>query len=177
MPYRVLTCAAIISMVLGLTTCSGGGNNSDYFVAAWLDLSCYPQDIYVGERTIVTAYIEDVNPQGVVVKFRYPDSLSYVPESAFLDVEGEIINVGPMVNAHDKKDSYIYLVYVFSQDTFGKHLNGKLFFHLLAEKVDKEARVEAAATMRDTNLPDTEQFDIRDPQFGTDTAVTVEIKK
>jgi len=164
-------------VLLSASSCGGGGGaGNDFFVAATIDIDAYPESIYVGERTIITTYIDDVCANGVVVKFRYPQSLHYVPETAFLDIDGQIVDIGPLFNGLSRKDYYNYLVFVFPQETFGKHRNGKLFFHLEAAKMNNAARVAVAATMRDTNLPDTQQFNINDPKFGSDTEVTIRIK-
>lgn len=111
-----------------------------------------------------------------MLKFRYPQSLSFVSGTAVLEVEGNQVSIQPVANAVNNQDFHTYLAFVLSSDTFGGPRKGKITFALLANRANEAARIAVAAATRDLNLPDHAQFNVQDPKFGSDAAVTIRIR-
>lgn len=174
MVKRLFLAFSILGVFLG-AGCSGGGGGDDFFGPAIVSLDANPRTIFVGDRALISVDLEEVNEDGVVLVFRYPTALSYVDKTALLEVEDSEVKVTPLVNAGRKGS--IYLAFVFSGETFGEDLRGKLTLQLTGLKPDDNAILELDPSIRDTDLPDDEQFNINNPVFGTDTEVTLRVKK
>jgi hypothetical protein len=169
---RILTLGLLV--LLSLTSCGGGGGGGEFFGAAVVDLSANPDNMFVRDRTLITSNISEVNEAGIVFTLRYPKNLSYVLDTAKLKIGQTDVDVGPVIN--QLQDGWVYLVFVFSSDTFSADRRGTFTAQLLAETATDEAQIELQPTIRQAGVPDSQQFDLNNPKFGTDTSVTVTIK-
>ncbi|RIL09656.1 MAG: hypothetical protein DCC75_06050 [Proteobacteria bacterium] len=176
-----ITTAILICLISALVLCScggggGGSTRDDYFVPARIDLDADPNDFLLGQRTLVTTWIYDIDEDGIVLKFRYPRGLVYATDTAYLEADGETIDLTPDTN--DSSGSNTFLVFVMPPELFGRDSHGKVKFELRGEKVltDDES-IEASVNIRDITLPDDQQFSIKDPNFGVLDSTHVQVNK
>lgn len=171
-PRMKIYCSILIGiMAILFSGCGGGGGSGgDFQEPANVDIEATPKDIYIGGRTLVRTFIDNVHTDGVVIKFRFPKGLNYVKESSRLYIAGGDVDVGPTNSG--TKDTSNYLVYVFSKDVFGD-FSGELDFQLEAGEGIGSAKIEVQPAFRNPALPDSQQFSIKDPKFGTDIYVQI----
>lgn len=160
-------------LITPLTGCGGGGGGDEFVGAALVALQVSPRKIDTGDRVQVRAMLERVNKDGVVLKFRYPTRLVYVPGTSMLMVDGDEIDITPMVNTNDGNRTY--LVYFLSEDWFEEG-RGDVVFQLTAVDDTKSAPIEVDADVNDTSLPDPVEFSIDNPQFEAEDTVEIEIR-
>ena len=154
-----------------ITACGGGGGSGDGFQPpAEVDIDATPKDVFIGGRTLVRAFIDDVHPDGVVLKFRFPKGLAYVTNTSRLRVAGGDVDVGPTNTGTNDTSSYV--VFVFPREVFGEY-SGELDFQLEARDGIGSAKIELQPSYRNLSVSDDRQFNINDPKFGTDVYVQI----
>ena len=169
---KLSTFFAILALTALLPACGGGGGGDDFVGAGNVSIRVSPGTIDVGDRLQVTIEVTEVNEDGVILKFQYPRGLSYVPNSAFLIVDGEELDVGPTIN--QSIDDETFLVFFFSNEIFGDNDRGDLEFQL---RGDDEADGEIGVDIDVDNplVGNDIEFQITAPEFQAEDKVTVEV--
>lgn len=165
---------AVLAVAPFLSSCGGGGGGGDSFIgAARVSINVSPSTIDTGDRMEVVVRITDVHPNGILLKFRYPSGLSYVPNSALLLVNDEEVDIGPQKN--QTKDNSSYLVYFLSQAQFDEDYRGEVVFQLAGVKSFSEGEVEVDADVNDPLINDDDEFVLDSPEFGAEDAAGVRV--
>ncbi len=173
---KILFRAIVLSVALfGLSGCGGGGGGGgdDFVGAALVAISAQPTQIDSGGRTRVTCEIQEVHQNGIALKFRFPQGISYVRETAFLEVNGQQIDISP--NYYLSSGSSRYLVFFLSRDIFGEDNYGKVTFELRGDSEVKDGRIEVDADVDDPFIANSAEFDVNNPEFGYEDQVKIEV--
>lgn len=173
MPFNIRN-LIVIGCIFALANCGGGGGGGGGFIgAAQVSLSASPTTIDSGDRMLVRAQISRVHENGILLKFRYPDALTYVLDSAILTVNGKEIDASPSTNA--AKDGDIYLVYFFSQGIFDEDFQGEFSMQLEGTSALNSGTLEVDSDVDDPLIDDSVEFDIENPEFVPEDSVSVRV--
>lgn len=160
----------------GVFGCGGSGGGGDSFSGAGNVLvSIQPNTIDVGDRTRVTVRISQVNPDGILLKVKFPDGLSYVGDTAFLIIGSDEIDIGPDLNVSGDGDDQ-FLVFFFEQDDFSENFEGVVQFELVG--VDKVVAGEVEVDI-DVDVPTVDnpgEFDPFNPAFQAEDSDMVVVE-
>lgn len=177
--YSVLVAAALL-----VSACGGGGGGGGSFAgAARITLRASPNSIDTGDRTQVSINISDVIDSGVVLKIRYPNKLSYAPNTARLKVDSEDVYTNLEPNFAQERNDSKYLVFMLPRDLFGDFSQDEeirsepatLTLQLVGNARLRDGRIEADADVNDLQVPDNEEFDINNPKFEAESEATIEV--
>lgn len=175
--YSYMPFARFIILLLALSvfsSCGGGDDDDSSFVgAAIVSINTSPRKIDTGDRTQTRVTIQEVHENGILLKVRFPAALSYVLDSAILEVDGDEIDVGPAINSGDEND--VYLVFFFSNDTFGEDARGTLTFELEASSGTKKGEIEVDADVDDPLVDNGSEFDTENPEFVAESTTSIEV--
>lgn len=175
---RALITGGLLLFVAFLVGCSGGGGGDDFFGPAQVDFRVTPKSIFIGDRVIARAELEEVNEDGIVLIYRFPTALAYVNDSARLVLnDDDEVALTPVLNQAIEEDQEVYLVFVLPGSAFDDDERGEVNLQLLAIASKESAKIELDPNIRDLEKSDNQQFNIQDPVFGTDIAEIIEIKK
>jgi hypothetical protein len=142
----------------------GGGGSSDTNNPGEVTLQVEKSYMDSGDLTGVRAEVFDINPNGVILKIRYPKSLRYVKDSAvFYKGEDEERPVAPNTEATD--DENRYLVFFFSRRSANGDSYISVDFDLKAVSTDLEAFVEVDLDNNDPTVLDRDEFKVSAPRF------------
>ncbi len=160
----------------------GGGGGSDAFVgAATVSIDLVPSRIDSGDRTQVTSYVGDVHPNGIALKYRFPEGLIYVPDSAKLEMDQRKVSLSPTVNVFDSKENSTYLVFYLSQSLFrtaGEEYTGaagKIILQLEGRGVVRDGKVEVDADVDDPLEDNSSEFSIDNPEFSAADSASISV--
>ncbi len=155
---------------------SHGGDNNEAF-SAIVNISANPNVVDTGDRTQLVVKISEVHQNGILLKIRFPKSLSYVADSSYI-IASSSSDKKTKVTPEEKgkKYEYTYLVYFLNPKQFGDKNKGKLYFELKALKAEKNVAVEVDPDVNDPAIPDDKEFSIVDPDFSADAVTYVTIK-
>lgn len=181
---RVFTAARITSLLLGLSlsaatvSCGGGGGGSGSSSPNYpgdLSFRVERSQIDPGDKNRVYVEIDNLNSSGAILKFRYPNALRYVPNSAwFFRGMDEAVHVAPYDETSLDGDRYlVFFLYPSSaiNDSFIT-----LEFDLKAVKSNSDAFIEVDLDNNDQGVPDSIEFRPSDPRFSALEKWDVEIE-
>lgn len=160
-----------------LTGCGGGGGGGDDFLgAAVVDIVASPRNIDTGDRSVVKAYLTDVNEDGLMLKFRFPKELRYVVDSARLVVDSDTDgrDASPDVSVTVDNDSY--LVFFLPQDDFDDNQRGIVEFQVEADEEISDGEVEVDPDVDDPLIDNGVEFDPENPEFGAESSVSISVR-
>lgn len=169
---------SISKLLLGLGLCvtlqgcgsGGGGDDEDFGGAARLEFRVGPTTIDTGDRVRVEAKLSEIHDDGVLLKFSYPTSLSYVADSATLDIDDDETSIVPVANV--EADNDMYLVFSLPQTLFDDELRGTVSVELQALKTTDRATVGV-----DADVDSTTTFNPQNPEYAAEDEVDVEVRK
>lgn len=166
--------AATTALSAAIASCGGigggggggggdGGGTANY--AGSLSLSVERDRIDSGDKTRVLIEINDLNLDGAILKFHYPNSLRYVGNSAVLFPEKEEQSE---ISPYDEVsiDGERYLVFFLYPSSALNDAYISLEFDLKATKSDSEAYVEVDLDNNDLNILDSLEFKASSPRFS-----------
>jgi hypothetical protein len=165
--FRLLVALGVLCATFLMISCGGGGGGGGgELEPALLRLELTSNSIDTGDFLGLKLDISEVNENGIILKFRYPTGLTYVPGSATLRVNGnpQAITVTPTVNSGS--NGKIYLVYFLSVALFGDDLDGELNLRLKAIGAVEDGVIEVDADQDDPSIADNQEFDIESPDFS-----------
>ncbi|MBX7145399.1 MAG: hypothetical protein K1X79_13185 [Oligoflexia bacterium] len=151
----------------------GGGDGGGFIGAATLSVQAEPHTIDTGDRTQVTIQIRDIHPNGILLKVRFPKGLAYVPNTSFLEVDDNQVDVGPDKNV--TKDSKTFLVFFLDPSDFTPEESGSLTFQLVGNEAVTDGLLEVDADVNDPLVNDDNEFSANTPEFGAEDSVDVEV--
>ncbi|MCB0339096.1 MAG: hypothetical protein KDD53_05810 [Bdellovibrionales bacterium] len=104
-----LTLIVSVAALLSIASCGGGGGGSNFKGAGRIDVSVSPSQVDLGDRVEVDVMIADAHPDGIFVKIRHPAALSYVAESAVLEIDGDEFTINPSyIDTSDEDYSFLF---------------------------------------------------------------------
>ena len=176
---RHLTSFLWISMFvvlsIGASGCGmgGGGGGGEFVGAAVVSVTTSPSRIDVGGRTRTTSDISEVHENGIALKFRFPKGLSFVRDSAMLEVDGQEYGVDP--DFAESSGAFKYVVFFLSNDSFGRHGYGRVSFELRGEDTVENGYIEVDADVDDPLIDNASEFSVDDPEFSAESDAYIEV--
>ena len=162
--------AATSALSAAIASCGGiggggggdGGGTANY--PGSLSLSVERDRIDSGDMDRVQIEINDLNPDGAILKFHYPNSLRYVGNSAILFPNREEQSD---ISPYDEVsiDGERYLVFFLYSSSALNDAFISLEFDLKATKSNSEAYVEVDLDNNDLNILDSLEFKASSPRF------------
>jgi hypothetical protein len=157
---------SLIALISILTSCGGGGgSSSDTNYSGDVTLDIERDDLDSGDLTRLNLDVDNLNPDGAILKIRSSKSLRYVKNTAiqFPDRDEETrISPAEDVSASDAR----YLVFFL----YPHHaINGRfisLQFKMKAVKGDKDAFIQVDLDNNDPSVSDSSEFKASDPRFS-----------
>ncbi len=173
MRLKNLVSIAVISACLCNCGGGGGGNSgSGAPDAAKVELTLDPHRTDTGERVSVSTRISDINPLGIILKYRFPKGLQYIRNSASLSVGLHGYDSGPLISVEE--GDLAYLVFFFSPESFRGMPAATLTFSLNAAAAASGA-VEVDADVDDPAIRDEKEFDPANPKFSEEDSEWIEV--
>ncbi len=159
-----------------LSSCGGGGGGDSFVGAANVSVTVDPHEIDIADRTRVQIRVWDLSADGILLKVRFPDGLSYVPESAVLKAGRVEEELTPAFLQADR--NYVYIVFFLDQSDFGPRgtSTGTVTFQLKGVENVSKGSVQADADVNDENIPDPQEFNIDDPQFEVQSSDDITVR-
>jgi hypothetical protein len=119
--------------------------------------------------------IYDPNPNGVVLKIRFPTTVRYSRNSAVLfPNEYDERPISPSFEA--TYEGFRYLVFFLSNDEIRYGDFSSLELNLKASQADPDALISVDIDNNDPNIPDSQEFDDKRPQFSSVDESELEIR-
>lgn len=161
---------------LSLLGCGGDGSSDDSFLgAARVGLSISPNSLDTGDRTTIDIFLSDLNFDGVVVKIRYPKSLSYVAETAFLEIGANLkLKFNPVIEASSSLDTY--LIFILEPSTIELDRNRVLTLQLRADKAGSGMIGVDADVLEKGITGATFQFNPDNAQFSSEDESSISVE-
>ena len=174
---RLSSVVSALVLFAFLPACSGGGGGggSGFVGAANVSIDVSPGSIDTGDRSEVRVQISDVHPNGIILKIRFPTALTYVLNSAVLEVSGDEVDISPAVSQTDNNDNY--LVFFLPQDSFGSEgeESGTVVVQLEGAEDTSSGKVEVDADVDDPLINNDVEFNISEPEFAAEDERSIEV--
>ena len=167
-------CLTYFFILITSSSCGGGGGGNSYIGAAIVNVDTQPTKIDPGNRTFVKIGISDIHPNGILLKIRFPVGLKYATQTASLNVDGKKSVVNPIYNLKSS-DEFIYLVFVFSQEIFGKSNLGTLNLQLEGVSEIKDGKIEVDPDVDDPTIPNNMEFTVANPTFSSEAETKIKV--
>lgn len=147
----------LVPLALG---CGGGGGGDSFVGAGNITVKVSPNEVDTGDRTLVTLSFNELHPDGVAIKLRYPSGLNYIPDTSFWKIDGEELDASPFVEVDANIAQSLYLVYFLDRGILGEKNEGSLTFELRAvDQTNESSEIEVDVDVLE-----------EDPTFSADTA-------
>jgi len=179
-PTRLAIFLSVVTLVTAVlaTACGGGGggggprsSNDPGEIALWLERGAVDS----GDLCRVRVDVFNPNPDGVVLKFRFPTSIRYSKNSAVLfpgNDDERFISPSFETTAED----FRYVVFMLSEDEIRYGEYSTLELNLKAIQADPDAIVAVDIDNNDPNVPDSREFDLKRPRFTAVEELGLEIR-
>jgi hypothetical protein len=159
---------------LGLCSCGGGGGSDSFVGAGRVMISSSPSHVDVGDRTLVTVDLSDINDDGVILKVRFPAALTYVKNTAFLEVDDLEKDIGPDINIDT--DNVVFLVFFFRRSEFAEQNQGTLSFQLEGVTAVQDGEISVDIDVDDALIDNAVEFDPENPEFQVEDATGIRVE-
>jgi hypothetical protein len=177
--FKILLFATMTGsiVILGAACGGGGGGGGPQSSNDRGDISLSLETSAVDSGDLFSARVEiyNPNPNGVILKIRFPTTIRYSRNSAVLfPNEEDERPISPSFETMDEE--FRYLVFILSNDEirFGDY--SALELNLKASLPDSSAFVSVDIDNNDPNIPDAREFDEKRPQFDAVDEVEIEIR-
>ncbi len=171
---HLISTALLFASLVPLSNCGGGGGDDEEFIgAAQVSLQVSPHKIDTGDRTELKIDISRIHQNGIALKIKFPKGLEYVPSSSFLTVREQDEDVSPTVN--QGKESDVYLVYYITKDQIGRDDFATLFLELEGTDGVEDGSIEIDPDVDDPAIDNAVEFNIDEPQFGSEEEASIEV--
>lgn len=158
-----------IFLLCFLLSCGGGGGGeSDFVGGANVSIAVRPDKVDTGDHVLLRTVISDVYKDGIALKFRYPVALSFVPESAYFEADGEDVKITPNYEEFAASGRFVYLVFFLTQPEIIEN-GAVVYLELKADSIMEEADISVDADIN------TGEFNVNEPQFSPQDIVSVEL--
>ncbi len=156
--------ALIIGFACLSSACGGGGGSgSSDDQPGELSIQIAPDAIDTGDRTTVRFFITEPNPDGIIVKVRFPLGLRYVIGSSELVIGGVTTRTAPTNSVSDS--TYRYLTYFF-REGFLIENSAELRFRLSGVEAVTSGAIEGDIDLNDPTIDDQDEFSVSTPNFS-----------
>jgi hypothetical protein len=163
-----------LTLILLLFASCGSSGGGDFFAGAgFATIDTSPKVIDTGNRMQVRSEIGNTHPEGVMLKYRYPDALSYVADTAELRVDGNTKKIAPSIDIDMGNE--MFLVFFFKQRDFGKDNYGLLTFELRANSALSTGKIEVDLDVDDILIENEIEFDLDNPEFTAIDSVNIRV--
>jgi hypothetical protein len=160
------------------SACGGGGGGSDAFVgAAIVNIDAVPRETDPGKRIQVTARINEVHPDGIFLKLRYPDGFSYATGTASFSAQDSDRKLTPQFNQTDEVAGKTYLVFNLNRALFTEENEGTLVLELNSGSEVRSGKIELDADVNDPTIADLQEFSVENPEFNEQDEISIEVKR
>jgi hypothetical protein len=167
---------AILAGLLLTSGCGGGGGGGEDFIgAATVSLSASPRTIDTGDRTEIRCDVRNVADTGIILKFRFPVGLEYVPESASITEDGVRTLISPQFLELDEDEDFFFLVFFLRVRDFARDGSGRVEFQLAGKEETDVSIIEVDADIDDPLIDNASEFDREDPQFAPESAASITV--
>ncbi len=158
---------------LSVVGCGGGGgdDSSGFSGAANVSMSVNPSELDSGDRALVRVALSEVHENGIILKFRYPQGLVYVPNSGAVIIEQDETPIKPRFNVVNRDEESVYLVFFLPQKLFQRPGtaysgdSGTVEVQLVGKAAVPEGIIEVDADVDDPGIADTLEFKVSKPEF------------
>ncbi len=172
---RIVIPFATAILIAAATACGmggggggGGGGGSDTANSnyeGYIDFQLEKDSLDSGDLTQVSLTVYDMNPNGVILKFHYPEALRLVRGSGVLYVGNDGYSQQIFADAEETVDGSRYLAYFLFPKDMDNGNQQTVVFDLKAIAPDASAYIEVDLDNNDPNIPDRKEFSAEDPQF------------
>jgi hypothetical protein len=178
-----ISCMVLVAATsfLGCGGGGGGGGSGTFYGAANVNVRATPNKIDSGDRTQVNIELSEVHENGIAVKIRFPAGLRYVPGSSFLLVDEKEIDVDPTVLQTDDSEDITYIVIYLSQSQFRRSSeeyngeSGTLLVQLEGRETVINGEIEVDPDVDDPAEGNDVEFDIKNPEFVSESSASIEV--
>ena len=168
----------LAALALTGSACGGGGGGSDAFVgAAIVNIDAVPRETDPGKRVQVTARINEVHPDGIFLKLRYPDGFSYATGTASFSAQDSERKLTPQFNQTDEVEGTTYLVFNLTRALFTEENAGTLVLELNSDSEVRSGKIELDADVNDPTIADLQEFSVENPEFNEQDEITITVKR
>ncbi len=168
---------SLILVSSALFGCGGSSGDDDEFVgAATLAVAATPTEIDTGDHMKVEIEINEVHPDGITLKVRYPQALSYVTETSVLRIDDKKnLNIGPQYLTNANSNDSTYLVYLLDASVFEGADSATLTFELRGDDPTSSNNDDDEFLLAvDADLL-VEAFDPENPEFSAEDSVVIAV--
>lgn len=160
----------LVALISTISSCGGiggggggGGSSANYAGNVYLELERDYLDS--GDLSRVKIEINDLNPDGAILKIRTSRSLRYNPNSGLLFPDrDEQRRVSPSEESTSDTDRFV-VFFLYPRNAIDEHFIS-LQFDIKAATGDEEAFLEVDLDNNDPNIPDSLEFRSNDPRFS-----------
>ena len=165
-----------------LISCGGsGGGSNDERSPGSVGIDASPQTVDTGDRIAVTIFLENIHPDGVILKVRIPEQFGLAIGSTRLTIgEDKYNEVTPLESGKGRNsdDSNLrYIVYSLPSTLFSSENRGSLIFLARADAAIKNGRIEIDLDTNDNAIPDRNEFSLTSPHFTALDSIEVSAKE
>lgn len=149
----------------------GGGDGTGSFESiSQISIGVSPRTIDSGENFFVSALVDDVFPDGIFIKFRYPSSMGYVTTKTRIKFDDNNWKPYTLKVNELTADESRYLVFqLFPEDILGV-TTLMLEFRVEGTLATDDAEIEA-----DVDVQFGSAFDVSNPEFTASDSVKVKV--
>lgn len=174
---------ALLTLPVGSCGGGGGGGGIDQFTnlkGALVEITSEPRTLGVGDRTIVTVYMEKVDNNGALIKIRYPKQvLRYVSGTALLTANKDTVEVRPVLEPSQGQaegDDNVYILFYFSRDSVSANGHATLELELRAHEIVEQASIEVDSDQHNPDKEPINEFSLANPLFGVEDNIYVRVR-
>lgn len=161
------TCIAAITVAscgVGGGGGGGGGGDESENYPGYTSFQLERESLDTGDITESSVTVHDINPGGVILKFFYPTSLRFLPNSAFM-YTGNSTSPEAVTPIGATTEEGRYLVFFLSPVPEGQPNQRTIQINLKAVAGDLEAFLEIDLDNNDPTIPDAYEFNAGKPNF------------
>jgi len=126
-------------------------------------------------------FLEDIHPDGIILKIRMPDQFQLAIGSTRLTLGDEVYDeITPMESGKGRNSddaNLRYLVYSLPNLLFANHHRGTFVFTIRADAALKKGRIEVDIDTNDNAIPDRQEFSLTTPHFTSMDSIEVSAKE
>jgi len=164
---------------LGLLAGCGSDNKNDSPVAsgtAFVDINANPDSLSVGDATLIVARVDDVKDDAIILKIRFPTGMSYLPDSSYIEVNGEDIARAPDIVFTSQSERRNYVVYFLNRAEIDDEDNTRVSLQLVGNSRVTDGRVEIDADLDNPIIANDREFTSDNPLFDAEADTFIEVK-
>ncbi len=175
---RAFLAATTWSLVTLGTACGGGGggggprsSNEPGDISLWLEKGAVDS----GDLCRARVEVYNPNPDGIILKIRFPTTIRYSKNSAVLFPNEQ--DERPILPSFESVyEGFRYLVFFLSEEQIRYGDYSAIELNLKASQADPDALVSVDIDNNDLNIPDNREFNDKHPRFYSVEELELEIR-